>query len=453
MQKPNWTPLNKIHIFFSDPKFSEILTGSTWALSARVISTGLAVITSIIIARVYGAEIMGIVAILNSFFALTTIFTVLGTNTSILRLIPEHLAKYSPTSASKVYAKIQYFVAGVSVITGCLLFLSSGFIAETIFSKPHLRFYFALSALFIVFQSLMLLNTQAVRGIRLIRFFAFMQLLPSLSKFIILVLITIFFFHQDNPVYAMLASIAITALAGTLIMNRVFKQKCKPDDSLHLMSIKNILIISLPMFMTSTMTFVVGQTGVVMLGIFLPEADVGYYSVAVRLASLTSFVLSAINSMAAPKFSELYHLGKIDELFYVAKKSTKLIFWTTTPILLFLILLGKPLIALSFGSDFTVAYMAMVFLVIGQFVNAISGSTAYFMNMTGHQNVQRNVMFIAAIINVGLNYFLIPYLGMLGSALAAMVTLIFWNSTVLVYIKIKFKRTIAYIPMFVLPKS
>jgi hypothetical protein len=51
---------SKIQNLLSDKKFSEILTGSAWALSARVITTGLGMVTSIIIARVYGAEVMGI---------------------------------------------------------------------------------------------------------------------------------------------------------------------------------------------------------------------------------------------------------------------------------------------------------------------------------------------------------------------------------------------------------
>jgi O-antigen/teichoic acid export membrane protein len=100
----------------SDDKFSEILIGSVWAISARVIATCLGLVTSIIIARFYGAEVMGIVAVINSFLMLATIFTVLGTNTSILRLIPEHLAKYSPTSAFKVYRKTQYMVIIVSAL-------------------------------------------------------------------------------------------------------------------------------------------------------------------------------------------------------------------------------------------------------------------------------------------------------------------------------------------------
>jgi hypothetical protein len=157
----------KIQNLISDKKFAEILTGSSWALSAHVIAVGLGMVSSIIIARAYGAEVLGIVAVLDSFITLATIFTVLGTGTSILRLIPEHLVKYSPTSAFKVYRKTQYFVVGISVLTGSLLFFASGFIAETVFSKLHLRFYFALASVFIVFMSLKQLNTQAVRGLRL----------------------------------------------------------------------------------------------------------------------------------------------------------------------------------------------------------------------------------------------------------------------------------------------
>ena len=60
--------------------------------------------------------------------------------------------------------------------------------------------------------------------------------------------------------------------------------------------------------------------------------------------------------MAAPKFSELFHYQKIDELFYVAKKSAKLIFWTTSPIIIFLIVMGKPVLSLLYGNDFVAAY-------------------------------------------------------------------------------------------------
>jgi len=435
----------------SDTRFSEILTGSAWALSARVLATAIGLVTSIIVARFYGAEVMGIVAVLNSFLMLATLFTVLGTGTSILRLIPEYMVRYSPTAAFRVYRKTQYFVAGVSLVTSALLFLGSGVIADRVFSKPHLQFYFALAALFIFFKSLMDLNTQAIRGVRLIRVFAFMQVLPSLCKLAILIPITIFCFHPDNPVYAMFASIAITALAGVWIMDRAFKQKTSPSDLLHPMPMKEILSISLPMLMTAGMFFFLKEIGVIMLGIYRPEADVGYYSAAGKLATLTAFVYQAVNSMAAPRFAELFHTGKTDELFYVAQKSAKLIFWTTTPILIFLIVLGRPVLSLLYGNDFVAAYWVLVILVAGQFINGACGSTGILMNMTGHQKTLRNIIACAALLCVVLNFIFIPVFGMVGAAASTITGILFWNFAVLFFYKIKFGKTTAYIPFYANP--
>ncbi len=44
----------KIYNLISDKKFSEILHGSVWALGAKVLATGLGLITTVIIARFYG---------------------------------------------------------------------------------------------------------------------------------------------------------------------------------------------------------------------------------------------------------------------------------------------------------------------------------------------------------------------------------------------------------------
>ncbi|VBB43634.1 Polysaccharide biosynthesis protein [uncultured Desulfatiglans sp.] len=438
----------KFHNLISDKKFSEILTGSVWALSARVIATALGMVSSIIIVRWYGAEVLGIVAVLQSSLMLATIFTLLGTNTSILRLIPEHLAKYSATSAFKVYRKTQYFVAGLSVITGAILFFASGFIAYTVFHKPHLRFYFALAAVFIIFESLLSLNTQAVRGLRLIKLFALMQMLPQFCKLIILIPITISFHNLDNPVYAMFASIVIAALVGAFIVDRAFKSKTGANDRAQHMPIREILSMSFPMLMTATMTFVIGQTGVIMLGMFRSEAEIGYYSIAVKLATLTAFVLSAVNNMAAPKFAELHFTDNVEELFRIAKKSAKLVFWITTPILLALVTLGKPILSIFFGEDFSGCYPVLLLLIFGQFINYMSGSTAMFLNMSGHQKVFQNIMFLVAMFNISINAVMIPISGMYGAAIAATLSLAGWNIASLMYIKSKYGKTTAYFPIW-----
>ena len=430
----------------SDKKFSEILTGSAWALAARIAATGFGLLTSIIVARCYGAAMVGIMAVMNSFLLIATIFTVMGTNTSLLRLIPEHLVKHSPTSAFRVYRKTQFMVIIVSLFTGTLFFFEADLIAGEIFSKPHLSSYFALASVFVVFKSLELLNSQAVRGLRLIKIFALMQVLPLALNLLILVCLGMLLPLQSAPLYAFLGGITITGTVGWFVMESAFRRKMQPKDPVQPVTVQEILALSLPMLLTATMSFVIAQTGVVMLGMFRSETEVGYYAIAVKLATLTAFVLNAINAMVGPKFSELFHSGQMDELFYVAKKSSKLIFFTTTPILLGLIILGKPLLGMIFGREFVVAYPAMLLLIAGQFVHSISGATGLFMNMTGHQSIFRNIVLLAALTNVCLNLLLIPSYGIYGAAIAAMASLIGWNVATLCFMKSKFGKTTGFFP-------
>lgn len=433
---------------FSDKRFSEILTGSAWALLANIIATGLGLIFSIIIARVYGAESLGILALIRSFLQLITMATVLGTSTSILRLIPEHLANYSPTSAFKIYRKTLYIVITASIIIGVFFFFAGNFVANEIFLKPHLSFYFSLAAIFIIFRSLVELSTKALRGLGLIKIFAIMHTLPQSASLILLLIISLLWRDAGVPVYALLAGFAFAGISGLITIEYKFKRKMRAEELVRPVPALKIFTISLPMLMTSTMTFIIAQTGIILLGIFRSEAEVGYYAIAVRLATLTALMLRAINTIAGPKFSELYHSGKMNELFYIAKKSAQLAFWTTVPILAVLIIFGNGILTLVFGSKFGLAYIPMVLLVIGQFINSISGATGMFMNMTGNQNTYSMIMIIASIINIGLNFFLIPVLGIKGAALAAMTTLTFWNISTLIYIKNKFGETTGYFPTF-----
>lgn len=435
-----------------DKKFSEIFTGSIWALAARVMATVLGMVIIIIVTRLYGAEAMGILALVQTLVMFVTIFTVLGTQTSILRLIPEHISKYSITSAFRVYSKTQNLVAFTAFLTGTLIFIFSGFLAETVFTKPHLTVFFTLASAFVIFKSIMDLNTYALRGLRLIRLYSFVLTLPYLSMLICLITLTLYSRSLGNPVYAQFAGWTITAVTGAWIMSRAFKKRIQPDDFVQTMTSKDILTLSLPMLMTASMQFFIGQTGVLLLGVFRTETEVGYYAVAVRLATLTAFILQAINSMAGPKFSELYHSGKIDELFYVARKSSKLIFWTTAPILITLLACGKIVLSLLFGLEFQIAYTALAFLVVGQFVNAISGSTAIFMNMTGNEKKLRDIVFGAAVINIILNLFLVPRLGINGAAIAAAVSMSYWNVYILIFIKLKYGLSIGYSPISIKTK-
>jgi len=432
----------------TDKKFSEILTGSAWALPARLLATALNFISSIIIARFYGADVVGIVAVINAFLMLASIATALGTPTSILRLIPEHIVQYSYSSAYRIYRKVIYLVFGASIVASFFLYISSNWVAEEIFSKPHLGKYIAMASVFIFFKSIILVNTESIRGIKFIRIFALMLILQQSINIVLLIILRVITVSQDIPIVALLLSYGLTGIFGLIVMEFGFKKKKKTNDLIYDTSYVKIFDLSIPMLVATGMDVIITQAGIIILGVFWTETEVGYFSIAFKLASLTIFPLGAINSMAAPKFSELYHTKKISELFHVAKKSSKLIFVISTPILLGFVIFGNLFLKYMFGHEYSTAYVALFLLVVGYYISSICGSTGIFMNMTGNQVGFRNIMSVATIINILLNFLLIPQYGINGAAFTLMTTVVFWNINVLIFIKRRFGETIGYCPGF-----
>jgi len=439
--------ISKTSFFLSDKNFYEILKGSFWTLSSKIIATFSSLIVSIFVSRFYGANMLGTLAIINASFMIFSIFTLAGTNTSIIRLIPEYISKFSTSSAFKLFNKTQTIVIIASVCMSLVIAFYSDSIAVHIYHKPNLSSFFLVAAWFIVFRSLMDLYTQAIRGLGIIKAFSIMQLVPSVSMLLVLSGLTLVYNNKGNPVYAQISAWVLTALIGYVIVIIGFKERMDIHDVFVPVSYRQIVAISSPMMMTTSIHFIISQTGIVLLGIFRNEADVGYYSIALKLSTLTVFALYAINSMAAPKFSELYANGRIDELFLLAQKSSKLIFFVTVPILFFLIIFGKPLISIAFGNEFTKAYLVLVLLVIGQFVSSAAGSTGYFMNMTGNQIVFRNIMIFTGIFNILFSLFFIRLLGIYGAAIASTLSLALWNIWVLLYLKKRYGKTLCYLPL------
>ncbi len=430
----------------SDKNFKDILKGSSLTFIVKILSTMLGLVTSLIIARYYGAEVVGVVAIINSVLAIFGVFALMGMNTAILRLIPEYLQKYSVSSAYGVYKKALSIVFGLSFLGAITLYFSSPLISEYIFHKAYLEYFFTLAALFIGIRVIATLNQATLRGLQNIKLYAIMQFLPSLLNFLFIIVVTFFFYYKYNPVYMMFATNFAMLIVTFMVVQHLFKTMTNVNEKKYVPSSSEIMMLSFPMFLTASMHMVIGQSDTIMLGMMRSEAEVGVYDIVFKLAILTSFVLTAVNSIAAPKFSQLYNSGQMEELKEIAQKSTKLIFWGSLPIVFSCIFLGKFILNM-FGGEFIVGYHALIFLAIGQFINASFGSIGLFLNMTGNQKEFLKIIVFSGILNILLNFILIPKYGITGAAITTMISISIWNILGSIYIKTKFGFSISYIPI------
>lgn len=437
---------DKIITNIKDKDFGEIFTGSIFTFIAKIVAVILGFIFNLIISRYYGASILGIFVLINTFFAITLIPSLLGINTSILRFIPEHIVKYSHYSALQLFKKAFIVVAIVSVIISVISFISSNIIAEYIFQKIYLAELFMLASFFIIFKALSGLNISVIRALKDVHLFAFFQIFNPILNITILLILTYIYFDQNNPIYTLFYSSIIVFALSLHLVNKLFNKQQSKQHTVENIKYKRFISTSFPMFLTSAMGVVITQTDIIMLGIYTTIQEVGIYAIVIKFALLTTFVLSSINTIVAPKFAELYYGNQLDILEKVVKKSSKMIFYSTLPIIIGLVIFGEFVLGL-FGEEFVAGYTSLTILVFGQFINTSVGSVGYLMNMSGYQKEFNYIMMTSAIINILLNMILIPKYGISGAAIASVISLIFWNMVSVIFIKIKLNFYTGYLPI------
>ena len=176
---------------------------------------------------------------------------------------------------------------------------------------------------------------------------------------------------------------------------------------------KEIVKTSFPMMLSSSILLLMAWSDTIMIGIFKAEVEVGIYNVALKLAMTTGIVLASVNSIVAPKLSETFNNYKVDEFQKLIKQSTRIIFFSTLPILIILFLLPEFLLSF-FGAEFTIAKNTLLILLVGQVGNAMSGSVGYILQMTGNEKLFQNILTLALLLNIVLNFLLIPKYGIIG---------------------------------------
>jgi O-antigen/teichoic acid export membrane protein len=434
-----------------DSHFGELLKGSSTAFIVRLLGMGAGYVFTILITKGYGPAAMGVFAISQTVLLILAIVARLGLDTAALRFVAEYSAQGKWDFVKEVYVKSLKIMVPLSILLAIGLYFAAPFVAERLFKKPHLTSAFRITSLSLTPFAILSLNSESLRGLKKIVDYAFFRnvSVPLVASVLLGVAL---YLSKDSqmPLIAYILGIIILSIWST------FKW-CNLEDVSRStggngMSYWSLLSVSVPMLLSSSMLFLAHWTDTIILAMFRTEAEVGIYNVALKVAAFTGITLFAINSISAPKFAQFHGNGDLPGLGRFAQQCTRLIFWTTLPVLLAFMCFPSLVLGL-FGPQFKAGSTPLMILTVGQFVNAISGSVGFILLMTGREKIFQNIVIIGTLINVILNLLLVPRYGMTGAAVANMVALAFWNLGSVVYLKYTLNITTMYVPFLVKSNS
>ena len=372
---------------------------------------------SLFLTNSFSAEIVGQYDFVRSSLMILSGASLLGTNQAIIYYSGVLTSNKSFGSIKSIYFKMNFLI-----LTACAVLYMPMLIIEKetinqIFNKQGAYELVNLSLRGLIFYSITMLNIDTIRALKhTLISEAFRNLFRYTPFFIFSVILYIIDQPEDLVVW-FLNSFIVLFIVSTIVVYSLFFKKDFPKTVHDHFSSIDILRTSYPMALSAISYFLMQSTDVLFISAYDTFESVAYYSIAVKLATVTALALISVNIVIAPKIASIYNDKNFSELKLILKKATRINVLISLPIIILLICFSEYILSM-FGINYILAKNALWILLIAQFFNSITGPSALYLNMTGRQKKLNVILLISLIINVVLNIFLVPTFGMLGAAIA-----------------------------------
>lgn len=174
------------------------------------------------------------------------------------------------------------------------------------------------------------------------------------------------------------------------------------------------LKVALPIFFVEGFGYLLTNSDVVVVGLYLQPDEVGIYFAAAKTMALMQFVFFSVKAAAAPRFASLVAEGDKDALARFAGEMARWGFWPSLGLGIVMLLAGHVLLSL-FGPGFTAGYPLMAILFLGYLSKASVGPGEVLLTMAGRQQLCAWLYAVVLVSNIGLNMLLIPISGLSGA--------------------------------------
>ena len=422
---------NRIQNQFKDSDKKEILSKGFSFLVFSLSGTLAGYLFTLFVARNFGASVNGLIAISFSIFMMATMLGRLGIDINLVKYYSdENVIRADTGTFFKMLLKALVF----SSLIGVLVYFLRELIAIKIFGKEQLIPYLKWISFAIPLWVSTLLCASFFRAIRKNKTYAFLN---NAGRFLVTLILAVglyYFISKDELITIQAHFYALVCLGiGSFIAVLFYLKPIRIKSDYNSWK---FLRESFPMMLSSAILVVLGWIDTFILGIFESDDVVGIYSVSLKIATLTSFGLQAINSILAPKISAAYKQEDMITFKKLIRFSTRLNFLITL-LLISVIIIFHCYILEFFGEEFLAGSIILLILSIGQVVNSLSGSVGVILQMTGHQKKFRNFVLIALITNIILNLIFTPIYGAIGIAVSTVISMALWNLLGTIYLKKK----------------
>lgn len=384
------------------------LKNTGWLIAGKIVHLGLAFAVNLLTARYLGPSNYGLInyaALYTSFF--TSIAT-LGLNSILVKDFVKNPNESGITVGTAVALQmVSGILSAVSIVT-IVFFVDAGeYLTLTVV---------ALYSLSLVFQAF-----DSIRYWFLSRLESKYTTIATSIGYTIVTIYKIMLLVFDMDVRWFAVSNTIDYAVAAILFLWLYKKRNGPRLHISLHKGKCLIQESKSFILCSLMVAVYNCTDRFMLKHMLSEASVGYYATATSLATVWTFVLAAVIDSASPGIMQAYKANK-SRYILNNRQLYAIVFYLSIFVSSVLTIVARPAILLLYGEAYLPAARPMQVITWYTAFSYLGVARNVWVVCESKQKYLTPIYIGSAMINVVLNFLLIPWWGATGAAVASLIT-------------------------------
>lgn len=389
----------------------KIIKNASWMVGDKVFTMIIGVFVTAIVARYFGPESYGQFNYALSFTTLFTALSTLGLETLIVKAIVDKEQDEGTILCTSLVLRV---IGGILLTFIAVILIR---LIEPNDSNTHILVF--ILSLTMVFKALEVIEYWIQAHQR-----AKISSVVSMTAYVIIAAFKIGMVLLGGNLihFALINMLNVIIIGIGLIIayfrNREEKFKWKVDIDYA----KSILSQSWYLILSGLMVTLYMQIDKVMLGSLMPtKVEVGVYSAAVSIASMWYFVPMAIITsfqpviMSKKKTNEESYLKSVQLLYTIVA-------WLGIGFGMFALIFSSPIVNILYGAEYQKASSILSVSIWSGTFAMLGSATSIWLIAENLQKYKTFFVFSGALVNVILNYFLIPIIGGYGAAIATLVS-------------------------------
>ena len=383
---------------------------ATWLIGGRVVQMLLSFAVGILTARFLGPSNYGLIGYGQAYVAFFTSLCVLGLNSVIIKDFVDHPDEQGEAIGSALVMRIASSLLSAIMIVCVVSLVDPG--------ETQTLVVVALCSLGLVFHVFETFNFWFQSQYK-----SKITSMATLLAYIIMSAYKIMLLITKAGVEWFAFSMSVDYIVIAVFLYIAYRRYKGPRLRFSFRKANSLLTSGYHYILSSMMIAIYGQTDKIMLRQMMPNGDeaVGYYSTATAICAMWVFVLSAIIDSMYPTILNLYGKDKVA----FEKKNRQMyavVFYVSIAVSLAFQFLGGFVINVLYGEAYLPATVPLTIVTWYTAFSYLGVARNAWIVSEGKQKYLKYLYGCAAILNVALNFVLIPIWGVSGAAAASLVT-------------------------------